>query len=387
MDFSWSDQEQAFRERVRSFLQQEWGDADFGELTGRERSRTFERKLADEGWLTMAWPEEYGGRDASHVEQMIFAEETARFAAPSGGQGARMVGPTLIIHGSEEQRAEHLPQIAAGEVMWAQGYSEPGSGSDLASLQTRAVRDGDDFVINGQKIWTSGAQFADWLHVLTRTDPEAPKHRGISYFMVPTESPGLSVRPIEQIHGASGFNETFFEDVRVPAKNMIGEENRGWYVATTTLDFERSGVGRAAAVERTFGRFLDFAKGADSAGAGHKVTDSNVSRLSLADTATELEIGRYLGYRVAWMQGRGLVPNYEASMSKMYNSELNQRNARRNVNMVGLFGGLMPGSKAAPMKGAAAQAYLSTVSSTIAAGTSEIQRNIIATRGLGLPRG
>ncbi len=387
MDFSWSDEEQTFRDRVQTFLREEWGNAASGELTGRERSRAFERRLAEEGWLTMAWPAEYGGRDASHVEQMIFAEETARFDAPNGGQGARMVGPTLIIHGTEEQRAEHLPRIAAGEVMWSQGYSEPGSGSDLASLQTRAVRDGDDFVINGQKIWTSGAQFADWLHVLTRTDPEAPKHRGISYFMVPKESPGLSVRPIEQMHGASGFNETFFEDVRVPAHNMIGEENRGWYVATTTLDFERSGVGRAASVERSFTAFLEFASGADSAGSGRRVSEDGVARLNLADTATELEIGRNLGYRVAWMQGSGMVPNYEASMSKMYNSELNQRNARRNINMIGLYGGLMPGSDHAPLRGAAAQAYLSTVSSTIAAGTSEIQRNIIATRGLGLPRG
>src|SRR5690606_30702032 len=209
------------------------------------------------------------------------------------------------------QKREHLPKIASGEVQWAQGFSEPGSGSDLASLQTRAVRDGDDFVINGQKIWTSGAHHADWIHVLTRTDPDAPKHRGISYFMVPMSTPGISVRPLEQMHGAHGFNETFFEDVRVPAKNMIGEENRGWYVATTTLDFERSGVGRAAAVQRIFERYVAYAAEPNSAGEGRRIADSATSRLNIADTAIELEIGRSLGYRVAWMQGKGLVPNYE----------------------------------------------------------------------------
>ncbi|MQA00285.1 MAG: acyl-CoA dehydrogenase [Dehalococcoidia bacterium] len=389
MEFSWSEQDQAFRGQVRAFLDEHWGTSnEDGEGGGdRNRGRAFEKKLAEHGWLTMAWPQEYGGRNATHIEQMIFAEESALRGAPTGGQGARMVGPTLIIHGTEEQKQEHLPKIAAGEVMWCQGFSEPGSGSDLASLQTRATRDGDEYVINGQKIWTSGAQHADWIHVLTRTDPDAPKHRGISYFMLDMKTPGISIRPIEQMHGARGFNETFFEDVRVPAKNRFGEENRGWYVSTTTLDFERSGVHRAAAVERGYKPFLEYAKQADSAGAGSRVVDSNVNRLSLADTATEVEIGRLYGYRVAWMQSKGLVPNYEASMSKAFNSELSQRNARRNINMVGLHGALRPESSHAVLGGQTCQSYMSTVSATIAAGTSEIQRNIIATRGLGLPRG
>ncbi len=387
MDFGWSDDGAAFRDRVRAFLDDNWGHSSDGGEEGSDRGREFEKTLAEHGWLTMAWPTEYGGQGASHVEQMIYKEEAALHGAPTGGGGVSMLGPTLMIHGTEEQRREHLPRIANADVSWCQGFSEPGSGSDLASLQTRAVRDGDEFVINGQKIWTSGAHRADWIHMLTRTDPEAPKHRGISYFMVKMDSPGITVRPLIQMHDLHSFNETFFEDVRVPAKNMIGDENRGWYVGATLLDFEHSGVQRAANVQRAFSRLLEFATEPDSAGEGRRVADDDVSRHRLAETAVEGEISRYLGYRVAWMQSQGMVPNYESSMSKAYGSELSQRNARRGINMLGLHGQLRPQSRHAVLEGQYCQLYMSTVSATIAAGTSEIQRNVIATRGLGLPRG
>ena len=280
-----------------------------------------------------------------------------------------------------------MPKIAKGEVSWCQGYSEPGAGSDLASLQTRAIRDGDEFVINGQKIWTSGSAHADWIHVLTRTDPDAPKHRGGSYFMLKMDTPGISLRPIVQMHDASGFSETFFEDVRVPAANIIGDENRGWYVAATALDLERSGINRMAAVRGPFHRLLASAPQPNSAAPGRAITDTSTSRLALTETAIGVQVARYLGYRVTWMQDRGLVPNQESSMSKMFGSELQQRNARRGINMLGLYGQLRPGSKYAPLDGEYCRLYMSTVSVTIAAGTSEIQCNIIATRGLGLPRG
>ncbi|MBM3141133.1 MAG: hypothetical protein FJZ92_13240 [Chloroflexi bacterium] len=389
MEFGWNDEQRGFRERVRSFIDEHWTSAARrrSELEPWQRAREYQKRLAEAGWLTMAWPQEYGGAGASYFEQLIFAEESSYASAPTGGQGADRVGPTLIIHGTEEQRREHLPKIARAEVDWCQGYSEPGSGSDLASLQTRAVRDGDDFVINGQKIWTSGAQHADWIHVLTRTDPAAPKHRGISYFMVPMSTPGISLRPIVQLHGAAGFNETFFEDVRVPARNMIGEENRGWYVSTTTLDFERSGIHRIAAALRPFRRLLAHAQRPDGAGEGRRIADDPTHRRALADTATEIEVGRLLGYRVTWMQARRLVPNMESSMSKMFGSETQQRLARRGVNMLGLYGNLRPGEERAPLGGEFCNYYMSSVSLTIAAGTSEIQRNIIASRGLGLPRG
>ncbi len=384
MDFGWNSEELRFRGSVRAFLEQNWHGDGFEEGTADENeaweeTREYQRRLADHKWLTMAWPAEYGGQAASYMEQMIFAEESGLVGAP-GGQG--LVGPTLMIHGTESQKREHLPKIARAETVWAQGYSEPGSGSDLASLQTRAVRDGDDFVINGQKIWTSGAHHADWIHVLTRTDPEAPKHRGISYFMVSMETPGISVRPLEQMHGAHGFNETFFEDVRVPASNMIGDENRGWYVATTTLDFERSGVGRAAAVSQQFGKIRDYL------GTPECVAEPSMAeRHQMAEWHMEADVGRLIGYRVAWMQGNGMVPNYEASMSKVFNTESTQRGARRAINMLGLHGGLRPASPHATLGGFFCQLYMSSVARTIAAGSSEIQRNVIATRGLGLPRG
>jgi alkylation response protein AidB-like acyl-CoA dehydrogenase len=389
MDFGWDDEQQAFRAKVRGFIEEHWTGSLRGrsDLEAHERAQAYQQLLARDGWLTMSWPTEYGGGGATYFEQMIFAEESTFAAAPAGGQGADRVGPTLIIHGTEEQRAEHLPAIANAEVSWCQGYSEPGSGSDLASLQTRAIRDGDDFVINGQKIWTSGAQHADWIHVLTRTDSDAPKHRGISYFMLKMDTPGISLRPIVQMHDEAGFNETFFEDVRVPARNMIGEENRGWYVATTTLDFERSGIQRIAAAVTPYQRLLAHAPEADSAGEGRRIADDDQHRLTLADTAIEIEVGQLLGYRVTWMQARNLVPNMESSMSKMFGSETQQRNARRGINMLGLAGQLRPGSAHAPLGGLYGRLYMTTVSLTIAAGTSEIQRNIIATRGLGLPRG
>jgi alkylation response protein AidB-like acyl-CoA dehydrogenase len=389
MEFGWNDEQTAFRDQIHGFIDREWtqGARRHTDLEAWERAREYQKRLAADGWLTMSWPKEYGGGGASYFEQLIFAEESTYAGAPTGGQGADRVGPTLIIHGSEEQRREHLPRIAGAEVEWCQGYSEPGSGSDLASLQTRAVRDGDDFVINGQKIWTSGAQHADWIHVLTRTDPDAPKHRGISYFMLRMDTPGISLRPIVQMHDAAGFNETFFEDVRVPAKNMIGEENRGWYVSTTTLDFERSGIHRIAAAIPPYRRLLAHAQQPDSAGAGRRVVENPVARLALADTAMEIEVGRLLGYRVTWMQAQRLVPNMESSMSKMFGSETQQRLARRGINMLGLAGALRPGTPGAPLGGEFCTYYMSSVSLTIAAGTSEIQRNIIATRGLGLPRG
>jgi alkylation response protein AidB-like acyl-CoA dehydrogenase len=389
MDFGWTEEETAFRRRVRDVIEANWDDEAAAEVQGGsdlgwEHFRRFERTLAREGWLTMAWPKEYGGRGASPMEQLIFNEEAGLHDAPSGGTGVGFVGPMLMIHGTEAQKREHLPRIASAEVVWCQGFSEPGAGSDLASLQTRAVREGDEFVINGQKIWTSKGHRADWMHVLTRTDVEAPKHRGISYFILNMRTPGVTVRPLPQIHGVANFNETFFEDVRVPASNMIGEQNRGWYVATTLLDFERSAASPRAAAERGYRRLLDYARGAlNGAGA---IANGGAARLRLVDLGIELEVSRWLSYRVAWMQGQGMVPNQEASIAKVFNSELHQRLYRAGVNLLGLFGGLRRESRHSRLDGHITHQYMDSVARTIGAGTSEIQRNIIATRGLGLPR-
>ena len=296
-----------------------------------------------------------------------------------------MLGPTLMIHGSEEQKAEHLPKILKGDVIWCQGWSEPGSGSDLASLQTRAVRDGDEYVLNGQKIWTTGAQHANWMYMLARTDADAPKHRGISMLMFPMESNGVSVRPLVNMADFKGFNEVFFEDVRVPIENRLGEENRGWYVGMTLTDYERSGIGNSVGTQRRLEGLLKAARTTDS---NQTVMNSSTTwRLSYADRWVEADIARLFSYNNNTIQVRNMVPNHEASMSKLFTTELSQKIAATTIKLYGLYGTLWDYDRAEALKGRAAGGYLSAVSATIAGGTSEIQRNIIATRGLGLPRG
>jgi alkylation response protein AidB-like acyl-CoA dehydrogenase len=314
---------------------------------------------------------------------MVFSEEFGYHGAPDTGTrgfGVGMIGPTLIVHGSEEQKREHLPRITTGEAIWCQGYSEPGAGSDLASLQTRAVRDGDDYVVNGQKIWTSGGHRANWMFMLARTDPDAPKHRGISFFLLDIKNtPGVTVRPLINMANRHHFNEVFFEDVRIPAKNLIGEENRGWYVGMTLLDFERSGIGGIAAQRRTLEKLAGYLR-------EQPQSKRERHRLGLANLVVENNVGKYLGYRIGDMQTRGLHPNYEASVIKVFQSELAQRIYRFAVNTVGLAGQLVPEQQDAPMGGEMAEGYLTSIPGTIYSGSSEIQRNIIATRGLGLPR-
>ena len=277
-----------------------------------------------------------------------------------------MVGPCLMAHGTEEQKAAHLAPIARAEERWAQGFSEPEAGSDLAGLQMRAVRDGDDFVLNGQKIWTSHARKADWLHVLTRTDPEAPKHKGISYFMVPIDSPGLTVRPIESLVENHDFNEVFFDDVRVPAANMIGEENLGWYVATTTLNFERSNIGSSAYLQ---GIMEDVIAVLRTIGNGRgSPLGSDVVRHRLADLAVGIQVSRTLAYRTAWLQQRGEIIAKESSLGKLYASELFQKFAATVMQLFGLAGQLRHNEPGAPLAGGAENLYLGGLAMTIGGG-------------------
>ena len=379
MEFRFSAEDEAFRQEVRAFIR--------AELPKVREGESFTKKLAAKGWLTMSWPKEYGGQGAPHLRQLVYNEEMAYHRAPGQTMGADRVGPTLILFGTEEQKAQFLPAIVRDDITWCQGFSEPGSGSDLASLQTRAVRDGDCWVINGQKIWTSNAQRADYMILLARTDPDAPKHRGITYFLVDMKLPGIAVRPLVQMTGQAGFNEVFFDDVRVPANMVVGEVNRGWYVSTATLDFERSGIGRVIGGLRTFEEVVAYAKATPARDSGGgTLFDRAPVRLALADVALSFEVGRLMSYRVAWMQSRGLVPNYEASMAKTFGTELHQRMARVAYTTLGLRGQLL-GGEWAPLEGQIPMTVLQAVSLTIAAGTSEINRNIIATRGLGLPRG
>jgi alkylation response protein AidB-like acyl-CoA dehydrogenase len=402
MDFRDNPEEAAFRKEVRDFLAKEYtdeGDGDArsaamaasqGGAAAMERYRRWMKKLAGKGWIAPAWPEEYGGAGMTVMQQFIFNEELAKARAPRpGGIGVAMAGPTIIVYGTEEQKQEHLPGMLSGDVVWCQGFSEPEAGSDLAGLQTRAVKDGDDYVINGQKIWTSGAQYAHRMILLARTDPDAPKHKGISYFLLDMKSPGVEVRPLVNMANTPGFNEVFFDNVRVPKKDLLGEENRGWYLATTTLDFERSSIGTSIAQQNQVEDLIQWVK-SEGNGTVHPTV-----RVELAERAIEAETARLLSYRVISMQNRGLVPNHEASAVKVYAGELNQRIADTAIRLAGLYGQLerdrnapdgAAANRRAPNRGRFPRVYLGAVASTIAGGTSEVQRNIIAQRGLGLPR-
>ncbi len=394
MDIQFTQKEESFRREIRDFLKdtlpEDWdplGQAGKSPEESHAFTRQMTQALADKGWLTLAWPKEYGGQARSIMEQVIYNEEMSYKNVPGTelGTGAiSWVGPVLMLAGTEEQKAEHLPPIARGERLWCTLYSEPGSGSDLASLQTSATRDGDDFVINGQKIWTSSAHVADWGWLAARTNTDAPKHRGISLFMVDMKSAGVTVRPIENMAGGRDFNEVYFDDVRVPSGNLVGQEDRGWYTLAVALDFERSGVGYSAGARRTLEALVKYAKQAERY--GKPLSKDPSVRRKLAQRFTETEVSRWLSYKVAWMQSQGKIPNAEASMSKMYGTELTQRVARTGMEILGMAGQVSQGSKWSPLEGHIQQLYLSSVSATIAAGTSEIQRNIVAQRGLGLPR-
>jgi alkylation response protein AidB-like acyl-CoA dehydrogenase len=390
VNFSDSPEDAAFRTEVREFLATEMprdlraaDDAILGVGIGEdERERDWLRTLSKRGWVAPAWPKEYGGAGMSVMQQFVFNEEMARAAAPRPNFLAiGLAGPTIIVHGTEEQKREHLSGILSGETFWCQGFSEPGSGSDLASLQTKAVADGDDFIINGQKIWTSGAHRSDRMMLLARTDPDAPKHKGISYFLLNMKTPGIEVRPLTNMADTPSFNEVFFNDVRVPKKDMLGDINRGWYVATTTLDFERSGIINGVSLQRLVQELAQFAREGRRTDGGWTTV-----RHELADRAIEAEVLIMLSYRIVSMQAKGLVPNQEASITKLFGSELAQRIARTGVKIAGSYGMLTEGSPRAPMGGRLDALYRIAVGSTLAGGTSEIQRGVIAQRGLGLPR-
>jgi len=400
MDWRDNSEQAAFRAEVRALIEarlparyremaeqggpgeRQWEfDRKSPDAAAREAAVAWHAALAERGWVAPHWPKEYGGGGLTPMEQFVLNQEFARAAVPPvGGSGVGLLGPTLIIHGTPEQKAKYLPPILAGEATWAQGYSEPGSGSDLASLQTRAVRDGDDFVLNGQKIWTSGAHTADAIFALVRTDPQAPKHRGISFLLIDDiKTPGITIRPLTDMGGRHYFNEVFFQDVRVPARNLVGEENRGWYVGMTLLDFERSNIGGAVGARRKLHELIDVVRA--NPVLRERVNNSSV-RQEIAQRFIETEVMYQFSLRVISMQNRGQVPNDEASTSKLYNSELSQRLAQTAMQAVGMLGNLIEGSDES-----FGRSYIGVVPATIRGGTSEVQRNVIATRGLGLPRG
>lgn len=389
MDLNLTPSEQKFRDEFREWLAANLPAPWQGSTNSEDRSeyirylRDWQQKLYEGGWAGISWPQQFSGRGASLMEQAIFQEELARANAPQliGTIGLSLVGPTIIAMGTEDQKARYLAPILSGEEIWCQGFSEPNAGSDLASLNTKAIRDGDDFVVNGQKIWTSFAQLADWCLQLVRTDSEAPKHKGITCLLVDMRSEGISVRPLRQMSGDSGFNEVFFSNVRVPASQVLGTVNQGWTTAITALMNERANLGTAAQVvfKRNLEALIDRARTIQRNGVS--ATKDPIIRQKLAQAHLELEILRLNTNRALTSLTKTGVPGPEGSIQKLYWSEWNQRLQQTAQEILGPFGQLMDFDKGIWQYG-----YLRSRGNTIEAGTSEIQRNIIAERVLGLPK-
>lgn len=385
MDFGFTKQEEAFRQEIRDFLRQELDPEDKGRTPEELFSRDFTRRLASKRWLGVGWPEEYGGLGRPYTEQLVYSEEMMYSRAPGGAHilAQNMVGPSLIRVGTEEQKREYLPRILSGELVFCLGYTEPNAGSDLANCQTNAVLDGDEYVINGSKIFTSFAGQADYIWMTARTDPTVRKHKGLSMFIINMKTPGITVSKLETMWDYVNY-EVFFDDLRVPKTAVVGEVNQGWSYLTTALDHERVFMGGIVAQHRRlFEQVVAYAK--KKFRNGKPLTEDPVIRQKLAQLAIDLEIGRLFAYRVAWLVGRGIVPFAEASMTKIFTSELERRLANVAMQILGLYAPLLEGSRA-PYNGDIAWEYKFSLMQAVGGGSNEIERILIAIAGLGLPR-
>jgi len=389
MKFAFTPQQEAFRKEIRDFLRAALPpEDDSGESSAAEEGRAsqpFSQKLGNKGWIGLAYPKEFGGKGLGYIERFVYNEEMVFHRAPLAYHqtAERQMGPSIIQDGNDFQKASILPRITKGDLSICIGYSEPNSGSDLAAVETSAVQDGEDYVINGQKIWTTNAQLSQFIWLAARTDPKAAKHKGISVFLVPMDSKGVRVVGIPTMAGTR-LNQVFFDNVRVPSRYLVGQKNQGWYVVAANLDFERSGIERVTANLLTFEELAQYAKTATRHGV--PIIRHAVIRHRLAELKIGFNLGRMLAFRVSWLQSRGQTPNYEASVSKLFGSELSQRTAQVGMQVLGLHAQVSDSPKWARLKGRLAASYLVTIADTIRAGTSEVQRNIIAQRGLGMPR-
>ena len=387
MEYRFSDQALTFESEVNEFLDQEWtpelrakiGDAQQDTF---QEERGFRKLLAGRGWLTMSWPAEYGGQERSLEEQYLFWEAMNYRGAPQATVATQQVGPTLMRFGTEEQQERFLPPIARGEVEFALGYTEPDAGSDLASLQLKAVKDGDDYILNGTKRFTSGAHRSEYVWLATRTDPDAPKHRGVSMMLVDLQSAGITVKPLWTMAGYR-TNEVYFEDVRVPTNVLVGEENRGWYYAAHALDRERISIFTVSSVRAVYDRLLDWMS--SDTPMGRPIEDAGL-RGAMADFKIQLEVLQQLSFRILDMLKRDESPNHEASQVKIFSTEMMQRLQNFSLHAMGLYGQLNGADGRAPLDGSAENGYLAAVMPTFGAGGNELQRNIIAQRGFGFPR-
>ena len=392
MDFTFSAQDETFRRELRQFYKDElpsdWTGANDEGAETHAISQRLRKKLADKGWLTSSWPKEYGGRDAPITTQLVIAEESAYARFSAREQGVGFLGPAIIQHGTEEQKRKFLPPISRAEIVFHQGFSEPDAGSDLAGLKTTAKRDGDFYVINGQKIWGGNLRFADYSFLLARTDQEAPKHKGLSLLVIPADTPGLRYEEFGNLGGGTQ-NIAYYDDCRVPVHEaLIGEENQGWYTAMAVLNHERvvleySSMGRRL-LDDVIGAWEMRRAGSAKSGMGP------VMRNKLAQAAVELEVARMLVYRIAWLEGRGTHATFEASEFRLFGTEMIQRFTQTASELLGLYA-QVTGADAHPQYvtalGAIEHLYRYAVSFTIMGGTAEVQRTVIASQGLGLPRG
>jgi len=391
VDFRDTPEEAAFRAELRSWLTTNL-PADWAERTphvGRfdvDEARAWSKRMYDAGYVGLTWPKEYGGGGAPHTHQGIYLEESARIGAPDhiGGIGLGMAGPTIIAWGSDEQKQRYLAPLLSGDEVWCQGFSEPGSGSDLAGARTRAELDGDEWVVNGQKVWSSWAHIADWCILVVRSDPDAEKHRGLSFLLVDMHTPGVEVRPLKQITGDPEFNEIFFTDVSVPRDSMLGQPGEGWNVAMTTLLHERGTLGFAltAALERQINNLVRLARqpGVD----GQVPAEDPVVRDEIAQAWIDLQALRFTNYRSLTTLAKTGVPGPEGSVAKLHWSETNQRVTKLALSLQGLAAQL--DGDGAIWDGFWQYQQLRSRGNTIEAGTSEILRNIVAERVVGLPR-
>ena len=390
MDYSWDSDLETFLAEVRAFcaeyateeLREELRTGTGGEGGGSgPLAKKIHNELEKRGWPRIAWPIEYGGKGKSPWYQYAMVQEFSYHGIPFGGLSVGSVAPALMNFGTEDQKKKYLPGILDGEMTFAIGYSEPNAGTDLASLQTRAVRDGDEYVVNGQKIWTSGAHVSTHVWLAARTDPDAPKHRGVSMFIVPLDTDGMTVRPLFTMAGVR-TNEVFFEDVRIPADSLVGDENRGWYIVANALDFERISLAPTGALARQWERTIEWL----GEHRPEKLQDSQ-TRSQLADLKVDLHLLRALNGVNGDIIANGRTPTMEASMAKVWSSELRYRLSSASMDLIGRAGALRISSgEFAANDGQNEQTFRSSPILRFGGGTNEVQRSIIAQRGLGLPR-
>ena len=396
MEFGFSPEQQTLRQEVERFIHHRLPE----ELRWCERDAFTDalwplvtearQEFARLGWTTIHWPAEHGGREASHVTHTLLVETMTRCGLPqviAFDDGPNVIGPLLMRFGSERLRRRHLPAIARAEEFWCQAYTEPGAGSDLASIATTAMQDGDHYVVNGRKKYVGGAARADWAHVLARTGAAANRHHNLGYFVVDMRSPGIGLRPIEEASGRNGMlNEMVFEDVRVPAENLLGAPDEGWQVAMSALDLERSGIENVGRARAVLDDVIEYARSAGRN--GRPLLDDPVVRDRLAEASVRVEACRLAAYRVAWLRDRGQTITHESSLSKLMSSETWQHVAATALRTLGpeALSSPPPGAARPSLPGRVSEACISSLSETIYEGASEIQRNIIAQRGLGLPR-